>query len=403
MNHRSRLLSALLFAPLLVACGAARPHTARPTGDPIDMEEMHITAGDDGMGGLTFEATDAEQLFRQGIALVRAGDCAAAVQRYDRVADEFHSSRYASPALYNAGLCLTGDGQLDAAASHYERLLRELPRSPDIRDTSFQLVALQVRLERWDAAVAQADLLLGRDDLTPDTRMEAMARKAQALLGLGQLEDAASQADEALRYARTRSPEAAVRDDYFVAATHYVLAETLRRRSEDIAIPVGTVPEVRPVLEQRAQLLLRAQRAYFDTIRDTDPEWAAAAGYRIGNMYDTFWHALREAPVPPPPRPLEGEDLAYYQERYRAELGQLIRPLLRHAIRYWELTLLMVERTGARSEWTDQIRQDLEQTRQRLGIEEAQSDADTAAPAAGSPGAPPSDPPSSTPPRAEEP
>jgi tetratricopeptide (TPR) repeat protein len=356
----------------LLACGASRPRPAHPTSESVvDMEEMHITAGEDAAGAIAFEATDAEQLFRQGIARVRAGDCAGAVLRYDRVATEFQGSRYVSPALYNAGLCLTGEGELAAAAGQYERLLRDLPRSPDVRDASFQLAALDIRLERWDDGIRLATELLARTDLTPDTRLEAMARMSQALLGAGRVEDAATQADGALRYFRTRSPESPVRDDYFVAATNYVLAETLRLRSEAIEIPVGTVPEVRPVLERRAQLLLRAQRAYFDTIGRTDPEWASAAGYRIGSMYDTFWHALTEASVPPPPRPLEGEDLEFYRARYRAELGELVRPLLRHAIRYWELTLLMVERTGAQSEWTARIRADLDQMRERLGLLES--------------------------------
>ncbi len=377
----------------LVACGASRPHAAHPSSGPVvDMEEMHITAGEDAAGGLTFEATDAEQLFRQGIARVRSGDCAAAVSSYDRVASEFSGSRYASPALYNAGLCLAGSGELDAAASHYERLIRDLPRSPDVRDASFQLSALDVRLERWDDAIRIGRELLARTDLTSDTRMEAMARVAQALLGAGRVEQAATRADEALRYFRTRSADYPVRDDYFVAATNYVLAETLRSRSEAIAIPLGTVAEVRPVLERRAQLLLRAQRAYFDTIGRTDPEWASAAGYRIGNMYDTFWHALTAAPVPPPPRPLEGADLAYYQERYRAELAQLVRPLLRHAIRYWELTLLMVERTGARSEWTARIREDLARMRTRLGIADPLPEAPNSEPETSEPGTEPAAP-----------
>ena len=363
----ARLALLTLGSVALFACGASRPHTAPVTGPVIDMEEMHIAAQRDGAGGVTFEATDAEQLFRQGLASVRAGDCAAAVQSYDRIATEFSGSRYASPALYNAGLCLTGTGELDAAAGQYARLIRELPRSPDVRDASFQLAALDVRLEHWDDAIEIATGLLARTDLTPDTRLEAMARMAQAQLGAGRVEDAATEANEALRYFRTRPEDAPVRDDYFVAAVNYVLAETLRMQSEAIVIPVGTVPEVRPVLEARAQLLLRAQRAYFDTIGRTDPEWASAAGYRIGNMYDTFWHALIQAPVPPPPRPLEGEDLAFYQERYHAELSALVQPLLRHAIRYWELTLLMVERTGVRSEWTARIRADLERIRARLG------------------------------------
>ena len=42
------------------------------------------------------------------------------------------------------------------------------------------------------------------------------------------------------------------------------------------------------------------------------------------------------------------------------------KPLIRHAIRYWELTLMMVERTGVRTEWSSRVRDDLERARVRL-------------------------------------
>ena len=54
------------------------------------------------------------------------------------------------------------------------------------------------------------------------------------------------------------------------------------------------------------------------------------------------------------------------QEVYPQELAKLIKPLLRHAVRYWELTLMMVERTGVQTEWAATTRQDLERTRALL-------------------------------------
>ena len=60
---------------------------------------------------------------------------------------------------------------------------------------------------------------------------------------------------------------------------------------------------------QRAELLLEAQREYFNTISFNNLDnyyWAAASGYRIGHMYDELWHAMMNAPVPanlPPRRP----------------------------------------------------------------------------------------------------
>ena len=133
------------------------------------------------------------------------------------------------------------------------------------------------------------------------------------------------QARDTLSWARTRRPEEEVRDTHSLAAADYVYAETLRMRSEEIVLPQGGVAEQRPVLEQRAQLLLDAQRAYFDSIRRQHPDWAAAAGYQIGAMYDTFWTTIMEAPTPPPASPLEGELLQVYEEEYRTSLARLVK------------------------------------------------------------------------------
>jgi hypothetical protein len=188
-----------------------------------------------------------------------------------------------------------------------------------------------------------------------------MARRAQALLGQQRFDDAESFARSALTYSRTRPTADAIKDDFFRAACNYVLAETYRQREQSLPFPEGLEPQ-KEVLVKRAQLLLEAQREYFNTISLNDLDnyhWAAASGYRIGNMYDELWHAVMAAPVPRH-LPAEGHDI------YHQELANLIKPLIRHAIRYWELTELFIERTGIKTTWSDKIRADLVRVRNLL-------------------------------------
>ena len=138
-----------------------------------------------------------------------------------------------------------------------------------------------------------------------------------------------------------------------------MLAETIRLTAEAMAFPDTTQDAQRAVLVERARLLLDAQRAYFDTIRHTNAHWAAASGHRIGEMYDRLWHDLMAVPVP-------GNLSPGAKEIYPQELAKLIKPLLRHAIRYWELTLMMVERTGVDTPWAPQTRADLERVKTLL-------------------------------------
>jgi glycosyltransferase involved in cell wall biosynthesis len=144
----------------------------------------------------------------------------------------------------------------------------------------------------------------------------------------------------------------------FAAACNYVVAESFRRRAQGMTFPSG-VDAQKQVLVRRAELLLEAQREYFNTISLNNLDnyhWAAASGYHIGNMYDELWRSIMSAPVPAH-LPAEGHGV------YHQELAKLIKPLIRHAIRYWELTLMFIERTGIKTTWAEQTKVDLARVR----------------------------------------
>jgi hypothetical protein len=322
------------------------------------MDPLRIVAKHDQSGAYSFESYDAEELFKRGNAELDAGRCPEAVALYDRVASEFVGNRFVSPSLYNAGLCLAQTGAKKEALKRFETLIASLPDSPDVKHASFQAGHLQVGLLHWEAAERTASALLARTDLETGERVEAMSMQAEALLGRDQLDAAERAAQQTLTYYRTR-PADQVTDPYYAGASNFVAAEVIRLRGERMAFPDTNQEEQKAVLVKRAQLLLDAQREYFNTIRHTDAHWAAAAGHRIGAMYDTLWQALVHAPVPASLSPGA-------KELYPQEMAKLIKPLLRHAIRYWELTLLMVERTGVQTEWSETTRKDLERTRALL-------------------------------------
>jgi tetratricopeptide (TPR) repeat protein len=376
MRHSITLVSSLV----LCACGGAVSRPVDPSA-VVEMEEMRFVASR-GEQGLTLDAYDAGQLFDRGTTVLNAGRCTEAVEGpYARLFREFPSSRFVVLAHYNVGLCLQQAAELGAAVPHYQRVLELAPASRDGRHAAFQLTQILMALERWEDGLRAAERLLLREDLESFERLEALARRAQALLGLERLADAERQARDALAFYRTRDGDERIADPEFAAAANYVVAETLRARSESVALPPGTSDDQREALDARARLLLDAQREYFSTIRFADTRWSAAAGYRIGSMYDRLWHAMMEAPVPPPTVAMNEATRALYEREYRAELARNIRPLIRHAIRYWELTLMMAERSGAETEWTERTRSDLERTRSLMLEQSETSDDQPASPA----------------------
>ncbi|MGE0792476.1 MAG: tetratricopeptide repeat protein [Sandaracinaceae bacterium] len=356
----------LLTALTLAACGASTPRSSLPEGSTVHtMDELRIVASRGEDGSVDFESYDAGQLFEAGTRLVQTGRCREGVERfYDRLVREFPTSRYAPVALYNSAICLQQGGELEASIPYFRQLLELAPDGRDGRHGALQLAQVYVELERWDDALELTERVLLREDLTSAERLEGLARRAQALLGVGRRDDAERQARNALSYYRLQQNGSnAIADPYFAAAVNFVLAESIRQRSEAIPIPAATATAQHEVLDQRAQLLLDAQREYFNTIRLTAPEWSAASGYRIGSMFEQLWQALMQAPIPPPSRELAESTMPIYREEYRAELARHIRPLLRHAIHYWEMTLLLIEQTGLHNEWTQRTRQDLERMR----------------------------------------
>lgn len=342
--------------------GTGKGETTTPNRREVEFEELRINARAKQGGGYEFESYDASDLFKRATELLNAKKCDEAVSLYDRLVAEFESSEYVSSALYNAGLCLQALGKLEAAAEHYTKVRSMRPESDDVKDSSFLLAEVLVQLEHWQQALQIADELLAREDLSQEERLEGMARRAQALLGQGQLEEAERYAQSALSYFRTRAKDKPIRDEFFAAACNYVLAETFRVRGEALTFPAG-VDEQKQVLIRRAQLLLQAQREYFNTISFQNLDnlhWAAASGYRIGHMYDELWHAVMQAPVPANLQSTEGE------AAYHEELAKLIKPLIRHAIRYWEMTLMFIERAGVKTTWSDKTKTDLARVRTLL-------------------------------------
>src|SRR5690606_38449706 len=105
----------------------------------------------------------------------------------------------------------------------------------------FLMTSALVELERWEPAVESAERLLDLDDLRSDERLEAMARRAESLLGLQRIDDAERAARDALAYYRTRQGDEVIADEYFAAAANFVLAETIRIRSEALALPDADV------------------------------------------------------------------------------------------------------------------------------------------------------------------
>jgi tetratricopeptide (TPR) repeat protein len=272
----------LLAAMSAVACTNTnrRPTTpATHTTPVVRGDEFRVVAASSSRDG---DAYDAALLFDRANAAVREQRCTDAIADYERLVREFPDNRRAWVSQYNRGLCLQRMSRLPEAADAMRAAARDPVDAELTRDASFRLAVLgeQAQEPRW--VVEATDTLLARPRLEVTDRVEALARRAAALLAQGDRDGAQRVAEEAAQVAPTPEAVSALGDDTYAAQARVVLAEVTRLRAADVVYRVEE-SNAEESITRRVQLVTHAHVQFNEAIRVGNPHWAAAAGFRIGN------------------------------------------------------------------------------------------------------------------------
>jgi tetratricopeptide (TPR) repeat protein len=348
MRHRRlRLLAPCL---LLAACAGRQPQPTVAPAAPAaryDMEPMVIEATP-AAGGVQVESFDAQELFEQAGAALSQSRFDDAVRAYDRLLKLFPSSPYARPSLYNRGLAFQNKKEWQKAIESFRELTEKHAEHSDAKDALFKLAESYAEIENWPASIEALARLVERKDLNADDRIEAIARRGFAQLKLGDLDTAEKTFHGALFYRQQIEREERLATDFFLAFSQYNLGQISHERFRRTPI---RLPETQmdKDLEQKAGLLLKAQRSYIETIKYGNPRWASAAGFQVGSLYEELYDAFMAAPIP---AGLDDEGRAVYRE----ELRKKIRVLLEKSLRWYRENLLMVERLGVDTDWAEKTK-----------------------------------------------
>jgi len=318
-------------------CPATPPGAAAPTG-PVQLayepEQIEVSPLD-----LELAGKNDEELFAIGQAAFSAGELARAASAFGRLADLFPASKREATALFNAGLAWHKLERFGPALERYGALRRTYD-GPDADEAAFKAAECHFHLGQLGEARALLDELARRTDLPAGDHVRALAQRGVVELEAG----ATTEAEQSLRLAVSAwksGSEQERLDDYYPAQAQFYLGEVYREHFLAVRLDPSTAAgEARlpQDLEDKASLLLSAQGHYLRTIRINNPDWAVAAGYRIGELYDALHAAMVEAPLPPG---LDEEHAA----AYRAELKRKVRVLVTKAIAIYEQTLAVAGRT----------------------------------------------------------
>jgi TolA-binding protein len=338
----------VLLAGVLAGCGTTAGQGTPAAGPPpavhLDMEPIKIEAITDA-DGMHIDAFDAPELFEHAGVELSAKRFDEAIKAYAKLLKSFPESSYARPALYNLGLAQIGKKDWAAAIDSFKSLVAKYPTHVDAKDSFFQLGACYAEQENWPASAEVFARLLDRSDLNADDRIEAIARRGFAQFNLGDMDTAEKTFRSAVAYKQRIETEERLGTDFYLAFSQYHLGEILHLRFRKAALRLPEAQLDRD-LEEKAHLLLTAQRAYIDTIKFGNPAWASAAGFQVGSLYEELYDAFMNVPIPPE---LNTEQRVVYQD----ELHKKIRILLEKSLRWQRENLLMIERLGVTSDWAD--------------------------------------------------
>jgi tetratricopeptide (TPR) repeat protein len=349
-NQRSiRVHSWLPLIAIAFASGCASTAQQAKPGQPepvvhLDMDPIKIEATSDA-DGIHIDAYDAPELFEHAGKALSEKRFDEAAKVYGKLLKSFPESPYARPALYNLGLAEIGKKDWATAIDSFKGLIDKYPSHPDAKDSLFQLGACYAEQNNWPASAEVFARILERNDLNADDRIEAIARRGFAQFNLNDLDTAEKTFRAAMTYKQKIESEERLSTDFYLAFSQYHLGQVfhLRFRKAALRLPEAQLDKD---LEEKAHLLLTAQRAYIDTIKFGNPAWASAAGFQVGSLYEELFDAFMSVPIPPE---LDAEARGVYQD----ELHKKIRILLEKSLRWQRENLLMIERLGVNTDWAE--------------------------------------------------
>jgi len=239
---------------------------------------------------------------------------------YEQLAQRYPQNAHAADSLRSAGVLRQSLGQHDRAIKHYGEYAKRYKDRSDAKDVAFQ--AAVVREDQKDWRGAAAAFAAYSKSYQGDTRtVEALAREADAHLKAGNdaaAKDAAAKALSAYKGEGKHGKHESSGEEasYYAAEARYIQGELVYRDYERMKI-AGKPKQLAKVLEEKAKRLEEAKGIYLDVVTYRSPEWATAALLRIGQGYEAYAKAMRNAPVP---KDLKEDE----KQMYRDELEKVV-------------------------------------------------------------------------------
>lgn len=334
------------------------------------MDEVRIQPAPDPLTGLdTFDASD---LLERGNQLFDAQDYDRALLVYDKLISTFPDSSLVATALYNGGLAYENLAEFDKALKRFEEIIHRFSDSSTAKDAHFRATLCLSKLGRWKEVADNFWAVRNMPGLTTMDELEARVGLGVAMFMQDDYATSEKELMSALRFYEEQSKQEYLPAQYWIGQTRFYLGEIYAREMERIPLTSDEQDgerwkdDLAKKLEDKCDLLLRAQNNFVRTIRVGHTGWATAAGYRIGSMYEHLYDVMLAVEIPPG---LPQESKPYYIGALKEKIGVLVSK----AIQIYERSLEMAERVGEKNEWVERTSRALERMK-ALALEAIRGD-----------------------------
>ena len=247
-------------------------------------------------------------------------------------------------------------GQHDRAIKHYGEYARRYKDRSDAKSVAFQ--AAVVREDQKDWRGAAASFAAYSKSYPGDARtVEAHAREADAHLKAGN--DGARQGRRRegavgvrRRQARSKANDSAEDASYCGGAGALHPGRAGLPRLRDASRSPASRASSRRCSRRRPSASKRRRRIYLDVVTYKSPEWATAGLLRIGQGYEAYAKAMRNAPVP---KDLNADE----KQMYRDELEKVVVVIEDKALDAYKSGYAKALTIGVYNKHTQTIRQAL--------------------------------------------
>ena len=286
----------------------------------------------------------AADLFHAAYNFEKIVEIERAMALYEDFGTLFPKAKEAPDALFNAGLLREKNKEYSKAIKIYSQHLKQYPASRDAGDITFAIAKLYGEMK----LPAQQEAWLN----TYVRNHSDGAKLTEAYCKLGELKEAAKQADDANRnYTRAvaafrRSQDAGPDvDGRWAAQAWFRMLEPEYRAYKEIRF---SLPQSRMAkqLEQKAGMWKKLRGEYEKIIALGNFDWASAALYRIGMIDRDFADSLFHAPVPAGLNPQE-------QDAYIVSLEDKAFPVESRAIEAFTTNVQKAAQFRYRNDWID--------------------------------------------------